>query len=73
MLNIFRHEGKFKTPMTYYYLITRKTKIKKMNKFQYRCGAVRTQTQNTKPTLKDSVKISYKVECTHHTTQQSHS
>ena len=44
VLNIFSHEGKLKTSMPYYYLITRKIKIKKMNKFWYRCGAVRTQT-----------------------------
>lgn len=44
VLNIFSHKGNFKTPMTHYYLITRKTKIKEMNKFWYRCGTIRTQT-----------------------------
>ena len=36
------HEGKCKTPMTYYYIITRKAKIEKTNKFWCRCGAIRT-------------------------------
>lgn len=45
------HEGKFKTPMTHYEIITRKSKIEDTNKFWCRCGAIRSLRHKMVPLL----------------------